>query len=125
MSLDVYLLGEPKEVKCTCLTCGNEHTHEDNEELYWANITHNLNKMADAAGLYEALWRPDEIGITKASELIGKLGLGLYVLKSDKDTFEKLAPANGWGSYNGLVSFVEKYLEACQDYPNAIINVSR
>ena len=31
---------------------------EKSEELFWANITHNLGKMADKAGIYEACWRP-------------------------------------------------------------------
>jgi len=38
--------------------------------IFEANITHNLNRMAQAAGIYEALWCPDEIGITKAAQLI-------------------------------------------------------
>ena len=28
------------------------------DELYSANITHNLTGMADAAGIYMHLWRP-------------------------------------------------------------------
>jgi hypothetical protein len=28
------------------------------EEMYSANITHNLGDMASEAGIYEALWRP-------------------------------------------------------------------
>jgi hypothetical protein len=39
-------------------------------EVYSDNITHNLGEMADAAGIYKALWRPEEIGITKAAELV-------------------------------------------------------
>src|SRR6266496_3980933 len=46
-------------------------------ELYWRNITHNLNTMADAAGIYKHLWRPEELGITKAGELIAPLAAGL------------------------------------------------
>lgn len=38
--------------------------------LYEANITHNLNKMAAEAGIYECLWRPDEHGITHARQII-------------------------------------------------------
>ena len=42
----------------------------DDAKLADVNITHNLNKMADAVGLYEVLWKPDEIGITTASQMI-------------------------------------------------------
>jgi hypothetical protein len=32
-------------------------------------IPHNLTPMADAAGVYEALWRPDERGWTTAKDI--------------------------------------------------------
>ena len=55
MSLDVYLM-EMRPV-----------------EVFERNITHNLARMADAAGLYTPLWRPELLQATKASELIGPL----------------------------------------------------
>jgi hypothetical protein len=94
-------------------------------ELYSANITHNLNRMAGAAGIYEALWRPDEIGITTASQLIPLLCDGLQKLVADPARFKALNPENGWGDYDGLVKFVTDYLVACLSYPNAIVRVSR
>ena len=60
MSLDVYL---------TCPCC--------EETVYDANITHNLGKIAKEAGIYQALWRPDECGITTADQLVPILGPGL------------------------------------------------
>lgn len=93
--------------------------------VYSANITHNLNKMADAAGIYRHLWRPEELGITKAKELIEPLHNGLEKLKEDPARFDQLNPSNGWGTYAGLVSFVENYLAACIKHPEAIIRVSR
>lgn len=59
MSLDVYLQGEPKKVKCYC-DCGHEHEREESERFYSANITHNLGNMAQAAGIYHPVWRPEE-----------------------------------------------------------------
>ena len=97
----------------------------DSDEVYSANITHNLAKMANEAGLYEFLWRPDEIGITKAKELIGPLREGLHKLELDPNGFSKYNPENGWGSYEGLVSFVQRYLDACYEYPEATIEISR
>jgi hypothetical protein len=47
------------------------------------NITHNLGKMADAAGIYEALWLPDEHGYTKAEQIIIPLREGLKLLETD------------------------------------------
>lgn len=89
------------------------------------NITHNLGKMAEAAGIYQHLWRPEELNITKASELIEPLKTGLELLKSDPLRFEEFNPENGWGDYRGLVEFVEKYLAACIEYPEAEISISR
>lgn len=107
MSLDVYLT----RVQLTC--------------VYDANITHNLGKMADEAGIYKHLWRPDEIGITKAEQLIEPLRVGLALLKSDPERFKKFDAENGWGLYIHFVPFVEKYLQACEKYPDAEVSVSR
>lgn len=106
MSLDVYLI-------------------VDDDPVFDQNITHNLNKMADAAGIYRHLWRPDEIGITKAAELIEPLSNGLKALTDSPSSFDEYQPSNGWGSYAGLVEFVARYIEACRKYPGADISVSR
>ena len=99
---------------------------EDEEDtLYSANITHNLNSMADDAGIYKALWRPSEIGIELAASLIPILKDGLTLLRADPERFRKLNPSNGWGSYDALVTFVEKYLEACKRHPTSTVHASR
>ena len=94
-------------------------------EVYSANITHNLNTMAQEAGVYEALWRPEEIGVAFAFELIVPLETGLKTLVGDPEQFEKFNPANGWGDYNGLVNFIRGYLDACKKYPRAKVSVWR
>lgn len=94
-------------------------------EVYSANITHNLNKMATEAGIYKELWRPEEVGITKAKQLIVLLHIGLELLKSDPSRFKAFNPKNGWGAYEGLVAFVHDYLEACVKYPSADVSVWR
>lgn len=107
MSLDVYL----SEVRETT--------------IYSRNITHNLNKMADEAGIYKHLWRPEEIDITKAAQLIEPLREGMALLLSDPERFKKFDPQNKWGDYDGLVDFVREYLAACEENPNASVSVSR
>lgn len=97
----------------------------ESDTVYESNITHNLNKMADEAGIYSHLWRPEEIGINKAEQLIEPLKTGLKLLKSDPARFGKLNPSNGWGTYEGLVNFVTAYLDACIRYPQAEVSVSR
>lgn len=89
------------------------------------NITHNLGKMAVEAGIYDALWRPDENGFKHASEIIAPLEAGLAVLKADPRRFKKFDDSNGWGTYRQFVPFVEEVLEACKANPDAEIEVSR
>ena len=125
MSLDVYLSGETKEVPCVCQCCDNEHTRKEMEEFYSSNITHNLGAMAEEAGIYKHLWRPEEIGITKAGQLVEPLRAGLGLMKADPPRFEKHNAANGWGLYKHFVPWVEKYLEACEETPTANVRVSR
>lgn len=97
----------------------------ESHELYSRNITHNFGSMADAAGVYDCMWRPDENGITHARQLIAPLTLGLKRLRSDPDHFKIHNPANGWGTYELLVEFVADYLKACIDHPEAKVSVSR
>lgn len=112
MSLDVYLT---KTVEF----------ESDDETVYHAYITHNLTAMADKAGLYEMLWRPDEVGISKAADLIEPLGEGLARLEANPDGYRELNPKNGWGSYEGLVRFTRDYLDACKQYPDADVYACR
>ena len=88
-------------------------------------MTHNLGAMAKEAGLYEYLWRPDELGITHARELIDPLQTGFALLLAEPDRFRALNPSNGWGSYEGLCEFVRGYLTACEANPDAAVRVSR
>ncbi|MGE4074921.1 MAG: hypothetical protein AB7F22_05180 [Reyranella sp.] len=107
MSLDVYL----EAIRPTT--------------IYSSNITHNLNKMADEAGIYKHLWRPDELGIKKAGELVEPLKAGLALLLAEPDRFKALNPPNGWGDYEGLCKFVNDYLHACMENADADVSVSR
>lgn len=96
-------------------------------EMYGRNITHNLAAMADAAGLYQPIWRPDEMTppVTTAAQLAPLLRDGLATLTADPERFTALNPQNEWGSYAGLVAFVRQYLAACEAHPDATVEVSR
>jgi hypothetical protein len=125
MSLDVYLKGKIGVEKCICSRCGNAHIISEPEDLYWSNITHNLGHMASEAGIYEAVWRPEELGITIARQLIEPLRAGIVLLKSDPERFKKFNPENGWGDYYGFVHWLENYLQACEANPEGSVHVSR
>ena len=114
MSLDVDLYRLP------CAECG-----ADRVSVYSANITHNLGKMASAAGLYEVLWRPDENGMRFAGDLIAKMRVGLALLKSEPVRFRAFDAENGWGRYDDFVPWIERYLAACEAHPTSIVEVWR
>jgi len=97
----------------------------ETEIAFEANITHNLGAMAKEADLYYHLWEPNEIGITKASQLILPLQIGLALMKSDPRRFKKFDAKNKWGMYEDFVPWIEKYIEACIEFPNANVSVSR
>ena len=98
--------------------------------IFEANITHNLGKMASKVNLGENnlcqyLWRPEEINIKLAGELIQPLTEGLKELQRNKKKYEKHNAENGWGTYEHFLPFIEEYLNACKENPDAKIMVSR
>lgn len=115
------------------------------ESLYSANITHNLNKMADEAGLYEALWRPYQLkegynipeddyqaeykfeadNPVQAHEIISIIEKGLEDMKARPKHYETFNSPNGWGMYEHFVPFIEEYLEALKKYPEAFVECDR
>lgn len=120
-----------------------------------ANITHNLGKMADAAGIYEACWRPFMLKLTaeereeyerlealgdytasgkieeqaearvRARDLVTPLRVGLALMRSDPERFRKHDAPNGWGLYEHFEPWVAKYLDACIAMPNATVHAWR
>lgn len=94
-------------------------------EIFEANITHNLNKMAEAAGVYLACWRPEEIGAQYAKDIVPILEDGIAAMKAKPVTFSQFNAKNGWGTYENFLPWLEKYLAACKENPNAEIRVSR
>lgn len=94
-------------------------------DVFELNTTHNLNRMASAAGIYQHIWRPEELGIKKAAQLIEPLTHGYRLLKLTPEAFRVYESPNGWGRYDDLCKFVWSYLQACIDNPNADVHVTR
>jgi len=93
--------------------------------VYWGNITHNLVDMAKAAGIYKHLWKPETIGIKHAHQLISPLTEGVELMKKNPAKFKQFDAPNGWGTYDDFVPWIEAYIAACMQNPNASIEVSR
>lgn len=125
MSLDIYLY-DNKTLTCDC---GKVHDLDsENESLVFnCNITHNLNKMANAESevFYKTIWRPEEIGVKLAGQMIPVLKFGIGHLKSKPNYFKQFDSPNGWGNYDCFVPWLERLLSACEQYPNATIEISR
>jgi hypothetical protein len=94
-------------------------------EVFNSNLTHNFGKMATEAGIYDYIWRPDKIGIGRAGELIIPLKIGLMKMQSEPQRFKKFDALDGWGTYEQLVPWLENYLHACIEFPDAEVRVSR
>ena len=118
MSLDVSLI----ITKPACKYCGRA---AEEDKVFSANITHNLNTMAEKAGIYKHLWRPEEIGISRAGELIEPVEKGLADMKARPEYYQQFDSPNGWGLYIHFVPWIERYLDACKKWPEAEIEVSR
>jgi hypothetical protein len=115
MSLYVYL-----NIK---VDTGGDELHS--LELYESTITHNLGAMAESVGLYQHLWRPEEMGISKARHLIEPLRDGIKKLEDDSRSAKGHNPPNGWGNYDDLLNFCRRYLIACLENPKAAVEVCR
>lgn len=115
------------------------------EIVFNSNITHNLIKMADEAGIYEALWRPyrlhpdyanfgknykDESTFEasvqiRAKDIIPLLEKGLLDLKNRPEHFKKFNAPNAWGTYKDFVLFVSEVLQAAKKFPDSLIHCCR
>ena len=125
MSLDVYLTVPVYEDMIERVIRILDKRQPEEEIVFCADITHNLRGMAECAGIYKHLWRPEEIGIEKAKELIEPLRAGLAWMKADPEKFKQYNAPNGWGVYEHFVPWIQKYLDACECYPDARVHVSR
>lgn len=123
MSLDVYLDVYLDELVTACEHCGAKLKDPTSVCVWSGNITHNLADMARAGGVYEAIWKPDTIGIKNAGHLVPELGEAINDMYARPDWYKKDNPKNGWGDFAGFLSFLERYRAACVEYYGAKIRV--
>lgn len=99
------------------------HDPVTGEELFDANITHNLGAMADEAGCYQACWHPEEIGATTAADITCCLRKAAAELAGRPTYYKQFDAPNGWGLHKHFLPWVVSYLEACEKYPDSVIRV--
>ena len=116
---------------CYCLPCCHDHVPVDDDpggscqfctrcerwirphkwdedcwavkSVYEAGLSSCLIDMAKAAWLYNAIWKPDEIGIVKARQMVEPLKAGLNELISRPKKYRLFNAANEWGTYEHFV----------------------
>lgn len=101
MSLDISLV---------CAACEHETCSK--------NITYNLSRMWYAV-------RPDDDRMLPLEGMTGEASLpvldaALAALLADPARFEALNPANGWGSYAGLVAALGDMRSAAAKAPQGV-----
>lgn len=112
MSLDVSL--------SISVDTGGDAPYE--AELFTANYTHNVTPMWNAAGVFDVLygrgeWDNDKLVL--AGALIRILEEGSIQMLNYPGRFRAMNPPNGWGDYDGALSFLERLLAACRAHPKA------
>jgi len=90
--------------------------------VFSSNTTHNVSPMWSLAGIYDEIYNSEG---KIAGEIITKLKTGLSKMRSNRKDFEKLNPANGWGSYESAISFLEEVIKVCEENPKGIIEISK
>ena len=116
MSLDIRLY-ESERIICDC---GKVHEIKRNR-VFESNTTGNLHKMAKELRIYEYLWTPEKLKITKAVELIEPLTNALAVLKANGEHYKKFDAPNGFGVYSDFVFFIDDLLNACTKFPDTLV----
>ena len=95
------------------------------EVTHWQNITHNLAEMADEAGIYDILWRPEENGIKLAEQLIEPLRQAIREMEKDPARFSAHNADNGWETYKDFLPWLEELLAVCIEHPDGKVSASR
>lgn len=93
-------------------------------EIYRDQITHNLIRIAEDVGIYMHLWHPEEIGVTKARQLVEPLQSALALLRAEPARFERHNAPERSGPLTHFGRVVENYLRACQQNPDADVCVT-
>ena len=121
MGLNIYFLDE---------------SGEDVEIESYLQITHNLNTVVSELGLlvdlpyYEVIWIPDELFGLKNGEVPAEFVLKLLPdliknLLKFEDRLVDYLPSNGYGTFEGLINFLCRYLSECYKHKDAYIYCCR
>lgn len=87
-------------------------------------ISSRLVDMAKSAGIYAYLWNPESVGMSKARDMIDPIYDGIEWLDNyGKDAYESVKSC--WDTPAVFKKILRAYLAACEEFPDADIEVSR
>jgi len=93
--------------------------------VFDTNITHNLVEMAEEAGIYKLLWRPEECGNPRAGDLVSPLTKAIEDMEKRPEHYKQFDAPNGWGDYDTFLGWLYEVRDVCGEFPDAEIEVSR
>jgi len=103
-----------------CPHCGGDL--HGGQELFSANITHNVIPMWRKAGVFDAIYESDG---KRASDYIEALRAGVADFEKNYPEYEKLNSPNGWGLAEDALPWLRKVLAAFENNLDGYIRVSR
>lgn len=113
----------------TCPHCNGKLSEEDTELEEIGNMTSNVSGMWDAAtkfagGVCLRDWAYDKS--QRCSEIQPILDMALAYLEdpANEEKLRAMEPSNGWGSYEGAVSYFRKIVGACRRHPAGFLHIS-
>ena len=112
MSLDIWL----------SVPIDSGSTETVTHEVFSANITHNVAKMWNTAGIWEALY---ESAGKSAADVLPSLRQGLAHMRDNPAIYKALNAPNGWGTYDNALPWLAKLVDAFEEHYKGIIGVSR
>ena len=87
--------------------------------VFWENYTSNCAPMWRAAGADLS-----EMNGWKGAQVAEVVNEALEVMQANPEDFQAMNPANGWGSYDGVVLLLLNIRQAAGRFPDAKMRVS-
>lgn len=107
-----------------CVTCGRSV-----DGWQWSGMTYNCSPMFRQAGFYDAIKAPLDarmedkvVPATMVKDVVDLVRAGLKDMIDNADDYRKLNPSNGWGDYEGALKFTKELLDACERFPDGIVD---
>lgn len=92
---------------------------EDERRIHWFAVPETMKDMAKEAGLFDVVWIAESSISTK--NIVFGLEEGINNLKRNPVLFKEFFEYRK-DAYKHFLSYMEKYLEVCKDYPNAVVS---